>query len=144
RLADVHVDIEPVLAQVEKIHIDMEPFHKQMEQLQIDMEPFHREMERLGARLEEAIQSEVEAYLRSELGAATSPGAPFDEAAARIADEAHINVHDDVIRINATENEAREILTDLFEPHRIGTEKGFQAAIDGAAAGLSPLVIEAK
>ena len=144
RLADVHVDIEPVLAQVEKIHIDMEPFRKQMEQLHIDMEPFHREMERLGERLEEAIQGEVEAYLRSELGAVTSPGAPFDEAAARIADEANINVHDDVIRIKATGDEAREILTDLFEPYRIGTEKGFQAAIESAADGLSPLVIDAK
>ena len=144
KLADVHIDMEPVLARVEKIHVDMEPFQKQMEQLHIDMEPFHREMERLGERLEEAIQGEVEAYLRSELGTVTSPDAPFGEAATRIADEANINVHDDVIRIKATGDEAREILIDLLEPYRIGTEKGFQAAIESAAEGLSPLVIEAK
>jgi beta-lactamase regulating signal transducer with metallopeptidase domain/predicted nucleic acid-binding Zn-ribbon protein len=144
QIARIHVDMEPVRAEMERAHREIERSARDIERLHRDMQPLEREMERLGERLEKAIQGEVEAYLRSELGAVTSPGAPFDEAAARIAEESHINVHDDVIRIDGSENETREILTDLFEPYRIGTEKGFQAAIEAAAAGLSPLVINAQ
>ncbi len=138
----VHIDMEPIHAQIEKIHIDMEPFHEQMEQLHIELEPFHKEMELLGDRLEHAIQGEVVSYLRSELGAVTSPGAPFDEAAARIVDDSHINVHDDTLKIKGDQDEIREILTDLLLPHRIGTQETFDQAIDNAATGLSPMVIQ--
>ncbi len=138
----VHIDMEPIHAQMEKIHIDMEPFHEQLEQLHIELEPFHKEMELLGDRLEHAIQGEVVSYLRSELGAVTSPGAPFDEAAARIVDDSHINVHDDTLKIKGDQDEIREILTDLLLPHRIGTQETFDQAIDNAATGLSPMVIQ--
>ena len=99
-------------------------------------------MELLGDRLEKAIQGEVVSYLRSELGAVTSPGAPFDEAAARIVDDSHINVHDDTLKIKGDQDEIREILTDLLLPHRIGTQEVFDQAIDNAATGLSPMVIQ--
>ena len=141
-MADVHIDMEPIHAQIEKIHVDLEPFHEQMEQLHIELEPFHEEMERLGDRLEKAIQGEVVSYLRSELGAVTSPGAPFDEAAARIVDDSHLNVHDDTLKIDGDQDEIREILTDLLLPHRIGTQEVFDRAIENAATGLSPMVIQ--
>jgi len=141
QMAEVHIDMEPIHAQIEKIHIDLEPFHEQMEQLHIELEPFHKEMERLGERLEHAIQGEVISYLRSELGAVTSPGAPFDEAAARIVDDSHLNVHDDTLKIDGDQDEIREILTDLLLPHRIGTQEVFDRAIENAAIGLSPMVI---
>ena len=141
-MAEVHIDMEPIHAQMEKIHIDMEPFHEQLEQLHIELEPFHEEMEILGDRLEKAIQGEVVSYLRSELGAVTSPGAPFDEAAARIVDDAHVNVHDDTLKIDGDQDEIREILIDLLLPHRIGTQEVFDRAIDNAATGLSPMVIQ--
>ena len=104
--------------------------------------PSTKEMELLGDRLEHAIQGEVVSYLRSELGAVTSPGAPFDEAAARIVDDSHINVHDDTLKIKGDQDEIREILTDLLLPHRIGTQETFDQAIDNAATGLSPMVIQ--
>ena len=141
-MADIHIDMEPIHAQMEKIHVDMEPFQEQMEQLHLELEPFHEEMEILGDRLEKAIQGEVVSYLRSELGAVTSPGAPFDEAAARIVEDAHINVHDDTLRIRGDRDEIREILTDLFLPHHIGTQQVFDQAIENAADGLSPMVIQ--
>jgi beta-lactamase regulating signal transducer with metallopeptidase domain/predicted nucleic acid-binding Zn-ribbon protein len=141
-MADIHIDMEPIHAQMEKIHIDMEPFHEQLEQLHIELEPFHEEMEILGDRLEKAIQGEVVSYLRSELGAVTSPGAPFDEAAARIIDDADINVHDKVLKINGDDTQIREILNDLLLPHRIGTQESFDRAIANAANGLSPMVIQ--
>lgn len=142
QMAEVHIDMEPIHAEMEKIHVDLEPFHEQMEQLHIELEPFHREMEILGDRLEHAIQGEVVSYLRSELGAVTSPGASFDEAAARIVDDARINIHDDTLKIDGNQNEIREILTDLLLPHRIGTQEVFDQAIENAATGLSPLVIQ--
>jgi beta-lactamase regulating signal transducer with metallopeptidase domain/predicted nucleic acid-binding Zn-ribbon protein len=141
-LAEVHIDMEPIHTQMEKIHVDLEPFHEQMEKIHAELEPFHREMEILGDRLEKAIQAEVVSYLRSELGAVTSPGAPFDEAAARIIDDANINVHDKVLKINGDDTEIREILTDLMLPHRLGTQESFDRAIDNAATGLSPMVIQ--
>ncbi len=141
-MAEVHIDMEPIHAQIEKIQVDMEPFHKQMEQLHAELEPFHEEMEILGDRLEKAIQGEVTTYLRSELGAVTSPGAPFDEAAARVIDDADINVHDKVLKINGDDTEIREILNDLLLPHRIGTQESFDRAIENAATGLSPMVIQ--
>ena len=141
-MAEVHIDMEPIHAQIEKIHVDMEPFHEQLEQLHIELEPFHEEIERLGDRLENAIQGEVTSYLRSELGAVTSPGAPFDEAAARIVDDSHVNVDDDTLKIDGDQDKIREILTDLLLPHRIGTQEVFDQAIDNASTGLSPMVIQ--
>jgi hypothetical protein len=134
--------MEPINAQIEKMELEMAPFHEQMEQLHLELEPFTREMERIGDRLERAIQDEVAAYLRSELGAVTSPDAPIDEAAARIIEAADINVHDGVLKIKGDDSEIREILTDLMLPHRIGTQDVFNQAIDNAAIGLSPMVIQ--
>ena len=144
QLAEIHVDMEPIHEQMESIHIDMEPFHEQMEELHREMEPFHEEMELLGERLENALRVEVVAYLRDELGAVTAPGVDFEEAAARIVEDARIRVDDDFVRIDASKSDVRDILEDLFAPHRIGTEDAFDAAIDHATAGLSPLTIQAK
>jgi predicted nucleic acid-binding Zn-ribbon protein len=141
-LAEVHVDMEPIHAQIEDLHIKMEPFHEHMEELHVVLEPFEEEMEILGERLEKALQSEVAGYLRSELGAVTSPGAPFDEAAARIVDDAHINVDDDMLKFRGDEREIAEILNDLFLPHRVGTQDNFDFAVQSAATGLSPMVIQ--
>jgi hypothetical protein len=99
-------------------------------------------MERLGDRLEAALRVEVIAVLEDKLGSVIAPGAPLDEAAARIVDEADINVHDQSVRIHASRSETREILGDLLTPHRIGVEAAFTAAIESAADALSSLVIE--
>jgi hypothetical protein len=99
-------------------------------------------MERLGDRMEAALRVEVIAVLRDALGPVIAPGAPLDEAAARIVDEANINVHDDFVRIHASRSETREILVDLLTPHRIGTQEAFDQAINNAANALSSLVIQ--
>jgi beta-lactamase regulating signal transducer with metallopeptidase domain/predicted nucleic acid-binding Zn-ribbon protein len=140
-LEAVHIQMEPVHEQLENLHLDMEPIHEQMEAVQKAMEPLHEELERLGDRFERAVGGEIESVLRERLGPVTAPGAPIDEAAARIAEDAHINVDDDVIRVQVSRSEAQEILTDLLAPHRIGTEDAFNAAVAAAADALSPLVI---
>ncbi|MCK5377741.1 MAG: hypothetical protein KAJ97_11685, partial [Acidobacteria bacterium] len=140
-LEAIHIDMEPIHEQLESLHIDMEPFHEQMEAIHKEMEPFHEEMERLGDRLERAISGEVEAVLREHLGAVTAPGAPIDEAAARIADDAHMHVDDNRVRVDASAREVREILSDLLGPHRVGASDAFDAAVDAAAEALSPLEI---
>jgi len=142
QLAEIHIDMEPVHAQIEQIHIDMEPFHEKMEQLHQELEPFHEEMEVLHERMEHVLQAEVASYLRDELGSVTAPGAEFEEAAARIIDDARIRFDDNVVRVNASRSDAREILTDLFTPHRVGTQDAFDAAIDRAVSGLSPMTIK--
>jgi len=140
-LEAIHIDMEPIHEQLESLHIDMEPIHEQMEAVHREMEPFHEEMERLGDRLERAISGEVEAVLREHLGAVTAPGAPIDEAAARIADDAHMHVDDNRVRVDASAREVREILSDLLGPHRVGASDAFDAAVDAAAEALSPLEI---
>jgi len=140
-LEAVHVQMEPVHEQLENLHLDMEPIHEQMEAVQKAMEPLHEELERLGDRFERAVGGEIESVLRERLGPVTTPGAPIDEAAARIAEDAHINVDDDVVRVQVSRSEAQEILTDLLAPHRVGTEDAFNAAVAAAADALSPLVI---
>ncbi len=140
-MAEVHIDMEPIHAQMEQIHIDMEPFHEQMEKIHKEMEPFHEEMERLGERFEDALETEVESYLREKLGSVTAPDADFSEAAQRIVDDAHINVDDEMIRFRASKTETRQILTDLFSDQRIGTQSNFDSAIEDTVIGLSPLTI---
>jgi beta-lactamase regulating signal transducer with metallopeptidase domain/archaellum component FlaC len=142
-MANIHVDMEPFHEQMEQFHIDMEPFHEQMEQFHRELEPFHEEMELLGARLEEAIAAEVAAFLRDELGAVTSPEADFHDAAARIVDDASINVRDNVVRVDAPRGNTRDILNDLYGPQRIGMQKAFDEAVERAVDGLSDLRIQA-
>jgi len=142
-MADIHIDMEPFHEQMEQFHIEMEPFHEKMEQFHREMGPFHEEMELLGDRLEEAITGEVAAYLRDELGAVTSPEADFHDAAARIVDDANINVHDDVVRVDAPRGNTRDILIDLYGPQRIGIQETFDEAVERAVNGLSPLRIQA-
>jgi beta-lactamase regulating signal transducer with metallopeptidase domain/soluble cytochrome b562 len=143
QMAEIHVHMEPIHEQMEKIHIEMAPLNEHIEELHRAMEPFHEEMERLGERFDHALQVEVLSYLRDELGAVTAPGADYEEAAARIVDDARIRVDDGLVRLDASRSEVREILTDLFAPHRIGTQGAFDAAIDRAATGLSPMTIKA-
>jgi hypothetical protein len=133
--------MEPVHEQLENLHLDMEPIHEQMEAVQKAMEPLHEELEALGDRFERAVGHEIESVLREHLGPVTAPGAPIDEAAARIAADANINVDDDVVRVRASRSEAQQILTDLLSPHRVGTQEAFSTAVTSAADALSPLVI---
>jgi beta-lactamase regulating signal transducer with metallopeptidase domain/predicted nucleic acid-binding Zn-ribbon protein len=142
QMEDIHIQMEPIHLKMEDIHIAMEPFQEQLEEIHRQMEPFHEEMERLGDRLEAALRVEVIAVLEDKLGSVIAPGAPLDEAAARIVDEADINVHDQSVRIHASRSETREILGDLLTPHRIGVEASFTAAIESAADAFSSLVIE--
>ncbi len=140
-LEAVHVQMEPIHQQLESLHLDMEPIHEQMEAVQKAMEPLHEQLEGLGDRFERAVGNEIGSVLRERLGPVTAPGAPIDEAAARIAVDADINLDDDVVRVNAPRSEAHEILTDLLAPHRVGTQEAFDAAVNGAVDALSPLVI---
>jgi hypothetical protein len=142
-MANIHVDMEPFHEQMKQIHIELEPFHEQMEQFHRELEPFHEKMELLGARLEEAIAAEVAAFLRDELGAVTSPEADFHDAAARIVEDASINVDDNVVRVDASRANTRDILTDLYGPQRIGMQEAFDEAVERAVDGLSDLRIQA-
>ena len=140
-MANIHVDMEPFHEKMEQFHIEMAPFHEKMEQFHRQLEPFHEEMELLGNRLEKAIEAEVAAYLRDELGTVTSPEADFYDAAARIVEDADINVHNDIVRIDASRGNTRDILTDLYGPQRIGIQEAFDEAVERAVNGLSPLRI---
>jgi beta-lactamase regulating signal transducer with metallopeptidase domain len=169
-LDSVHVDMGPYREQLERIHEQLEPLHERiarlteeqtariqermernhevlarqherMERLQRDLEPLTREMERRGERLQHALQGDVAAVLRSHLGPVAGPDAPFAEAAARLLDEASIRLHDDVLEVNVSRREAREILDDLFSPVRIGTEEGFDTALESAVDELAGLEI---
>ena len=139
----VHINMEPVHEQMANIHVEMAPFHAKMAQLHLQMEPFHEEMELLGNRLEEAVAAEVAAFLRDELGAVTSPEADFHDAAARIVEDASINVRDNVVRVDAPRGNTREILNDLYGPQRIGLQEAFDEAVERAVDGLSSLRIQA-
>ena len=142
-MANIHVDMEPFHEKMEQFHIEMAPFQEEMEQLHRELEPFHEEMEALGNRLEKAIETEIAAYLRAELGAVTAPEADFYDAAARIVEDADIDVHDDVVRVNASRGNTRDILTDLYGPQRIGIQEAFDEAVERAVDGLSDLRIQA-
>ncbi len=143
KMEQFHIEMAPFHEKMEQFHIEMEPFHEKMEQLHHELEPFHEEMELLGNRLEKAIKAEIAAYLRDELGAVTAPEADFHDAAARIVEDADINVHDDVVRVDAPRGNTRDILNDLYGPQRIGMQKAFDEAVERAVDGLSDLRIQA-
>jgi hypothetical protein len=140
-MADFHVDMEPFHKQMEQIHVDLEPLHEEMERFHAEMEPFHEEMELLGDRIEKAIQGEVIRVLQDELGAVIAPGSPLDEAAAKIAEDAHINIDEDTLEFRANRRHTRDVLVDLLSDQRVGTQKAFDTAIDSAVSALTPMVI---
>jgi len=156
QLEELHVQLEPLQRQIEQIHLEavpshkeieriqaeLEPFQEEMERLQGEMEPFQEEMERLSERIEAALIGDVAAVLRQHLGPVTGPDAPFAEAAARLIDDANIHIHKDVLEIDASRREAREILTDLFTPMRIGTQDAFDDALENAVNEISDLEIQ--
>ncbi|RPI20265.1 MAG: hypothetical protein EHM57_08390, partial [Actinobacteria bacterium] len=144
KLMAVHKQIQPQHEELEKIHAAMEPFHERMEAIQREMEPIHEEMEELGERLEEAVAAEVEPVLREHLGSVTGPQAPFAEAAARLVEDGHVHVHGDVVRVEMSVDEAREVLSDLLGPHRVGSQEAFDAAVEAAADAVSDLEITAR
>ncbi len=137
----LHLDAIPSHEEMERIHTEMEPFQEEMERLHEEMEPFHEEMEMIGDRIEAAISNDVATVLRSHLGPVTGPGAPFNEAAARIIDDANIHINDDLLELNASRREVREILTDLFTPLRVGTQDAFDVALEAAVDDVSDLEI---
>ena len=144
QLSAVHEQLEPQREELEKIHAAMEPFHQRMEAIHREMEPVHEELERLGQRLESALAGEVADVLRQQLGAVTGPQAPFDEAATRLLEDAHIDVRDDLVRIHVSASEARQILSDLMSPHRIGSQQAFDNAVASAVDAIASLEIPAR
>jgi beta-lactamase regulating signal transducer with metallopeptidase domain/archaellum component FlaC len=139
----IHIDMEPMHEEIERLHREMEPIHERIEEMHLEMEPIHEELGQLGDRLEDALRGEVAAVLREHLGSVTGPNAPFTEAAARILEDADVHVDDGTVRVEASRSEARRILTDLLAPLRVGAQSSFDAAVDEAAAALSPLVLQA-
>jgi len=137
----LHLDTIPSHEEMDRIHAEMEPFQEEMERLHEEMEPFHEEMELIGERIEMAINNDVAAVLRSYLGSVTGPNAPFAEAAARIINDANIHITDDVLELDASRRETREILTDLFSPLRVGTQDAFDDALESAVDEVSDLEI---
>jgi beta-lactamase regulating signal transducer with metallopeptidase domain/archaellum component FlaC len=137
----IHLEAMPQQEMMERIQTEMEPFQEKMGRLQKEMEPFQEEMELIGDRIEAAIANDVAAVLRTHLGPVTSPDATFAEAAARIIDDANIHINDDLLELNASRREVREILSDLFTPSRIGTRDAFDDALEAAVDEVSDLEI---
>lgn len=144
QLEKFHLAMEPDHEALKKLHRELEPWHEEMERIHREMEPFHQRMEELGERLEDAIADEVAGRLRSSLGVVTSPGTSFDEAARRIIDRGAVRIHDDVITVNSSFDENKEILQDLFGGRRIGTEEAFNDAVTAAASEMANLRISVK
>jgi len=115
----------------------------EMERAHRNLEPVHERMERLHDRLEAAVRNDVAVVLRSHLGSVTSPAAPFDEAAARLLDHANTHLGNGLIEVDISRREAQEILTGLLLPVRIGTQEGFDAALETAVNEVCHLVIRA-
>lgn len=141
QIEEIHRDAVPSQEQLERIEREMEPFHEEMERLHREMEPLHEEIERIGSRVESALRNDVEQVLRSGLGAVTRPAAPFGEAAERIVDDASIHIDRDVLELDVSRREVREILSDLFGPERIGTDEAFDAALERTVDEVSKLEI---
>jgi len=95
----------------------------------------------MGERIEAAIHNDVAAVLRSHLGPVTSPDAPFAEAAARLVEDGNIHIHNDVLELDLSRREAREILSDLFSASRVGTQNAFDDALEAAVDDVSDLEI---
>jgi beta-lactamase regulating signal transducer with metallopeptidase domain/predicted nucleic acid-binding Zn-ribbon protein len=170
-LENLHISMEPFQEQLEMLHEELEPLHDRiadltqeqtdrileqmelnevvldrqraaMEQVHRELEPLHQELESMGARLDAALVSDVAAVLRSHLGPVTAPGTSYDEAAARIIDGGNIHTHDEVLELNASSSEVREILIDLFSSERVGTHEAFDRAIEAATNEASELRID--
>ncbi len=143
-LAEVHLEMAPHHEAMARIHERMEPMHEAMESMHAEMEPLHLELEATANRVKKALNAEVEAELRERLGTVVSPGAPWSEAATRIVEEASLHIDDDLVRLNTSRSEVREILTDLMTPHRVGTEDAFAAALDDTAREISRFEVTAR
>jgi beta-lactamase regulating signal transducer with metallopeptidase domain/predicted nucleic acid-binding Zn-ribbon protein len=141
RMEELHLEAVPSHEEMERMHAEIEPFQREMERLQEEMEPFHEEMELLGDRIEAALIGDVADVVRQHLGPVTGPDAPFTEAAARIIDDGNIHINDDVIKLDVSRREVREILSDLFTPSRIGTQDAFDDALENAVEEVSHLEI---
>ena len=63
------------------------------------------------------------------------------EEAARIIDDGNIHIHRDVLELNASRSEVRQILGDLFGNERVGTQEAFDAALEAAVDEVSDLEI---
>jgi archaellum component FlaC len=168
QMESMQFDLEPYHEQIEQLHEQLEPLHEQMAQLHVDalphhdelerihedalarmhdeidrihdeMAPLHEELERLGHRIERAVSTEVAGFLRSQLAAVATADAPFGRAADLLVDEADIHVEDDLLTVAVPRRDSRRILTDLFEPHMIGSRDVFERAVEAAAGELGEL-----
>ncbi len=170
QLESVHIDMEPFHAQMEALHAQLEPLQqtdrsspsrshavaanrwsgsmprwsrsrRTWKDSTRRWSPSTKRWKSCGERIEAAIANDVAAVLRTHLGPVTGPGAPFAEAAARIIDDANIHINDDLLELNASRREVREILTDLFTPLRVGTQDAFDDALEAAVDEVSDLEI---
>ena len=141
QIGALHLEAVPTHEEMERLHAELAPFEEEMERLHDEMEPFEEEMELMGERIEAAIQNDVAAVLQSRLGPVTTPSAPFSEAAARLVEDGNIHIHNDVLELDVSRREAREILADLFNPVRIGTQSAFDDALEAAVDEVSDLEI---
>lgn len=53
----------------------------------------------------------------------------------------HIRIDDDVLELDVSRREVREILSDLFATSRIGTQDAFDEALEAAVDEVSDLEI---
>jgi chromosome segregation ATPase len=148
QLQQIQQQMEPLHRELERVHIDMKPAHRELERLhdhmdevRRGMEPLQEELELLGDRFDAALRAEVANVLEEHLGPVTTFDAPFDEAAARIVEQSHIHMTDDIVKLQASRREVRETLTNLMKPHMTGLEEAFDAAVDNASGALTPLEI---
>jgi len=151
RIEEIHVEMEPLHAELEEIHrmaepirieVDaiqarIEPMTRRLEEVQDEMAPVLAEVERAADRVQAAVVAEIEQAVRGHLGAVSSPGAPFREAAERIVDRGRVEVDGDELRLDADRDDVHDLLRDLFAAHRTGARDVFDAALEAAADALS-------
>jgi hypothetical protein len=125
--------------EMEGLHAELEPLQEEIERLHESIEPIREELERTAEEIEAAVAREVEAALRAGMSSVVGTGAPYGEAARRIASDSHIRVHSDLLSVEAPVDETRAILRDLMTPHRIGSEQAFEVALETTVRDLTPL-----
>lgn len=163
-LESIHIEMAPFREQLERFHEQLaeltaeqtarirqqmmvnheilEQRRRELERQHEALEPLREEAEAVGMRIKTALATDVAAVLRFHLGVVASPDAPYREAAERIVERGSIHIHDDVLELNASRSEVREIVEDLFSPGRVATRNAFDQALDAAIDAVTELRLE--
>jgi len=163
-LESIHIEMAPFREQLERFHEQLAELtaeqtarirqqmmvnHEILEQRRREperqheaLEPLREEAEAVGMRIKTALATDVAAVLRFHLGVVASPDAPYREAAERIVERGSIHIHDDVLELNVSRSEVREIVEDLFSPGRVATRNAFDQALDAAIDAVTELRLE--